>query len=249
MRFENKSVLVIGGNSGIGLASVKAFAAEGARVHFTGRDQATIDAATAEVAGARGYRVDLTDGAAMAGLFDELRREERHLDIVFINAGVGGFAPIQEITEEQWDLIHAVNLKGCIFAIQKALPLLIKGSSIVVTGSIGGHSAVPGNTMYAAAKGGLAAGIKVIAAELVGRGIRVNMVSPGPIETPLLYRNPGITDDEVDRLRDRMVASVPMHRMGQSEEVAAAVLFLASDAASFITAANLCVDGGALELR
>ncbi|RKF17573.1 SDR family oxidoreductase [Altericroceibacterium spongiae] len=249
MRFENRNVLVLGGNSGIGLASVKGFAEEGANVHFTGRNQETIDEAMQTVPGAQGHRVDITDRAAMADLLDNLGKDGRTLDILFINAGIGGFAPLREITEEQWDAIHNVNLKSCVFAIQQALPLLGTGSAIVITGSIGAHSALPGNAMYAAAKNGLHAAMKVMAGELVSEGIRVNMVSPGPIDTPLLYRNPGVTGAQVDALRDKMIESVPMKRMGQAEEVARAVLFLASDEASFITAANLCVDGGALELR
>ncbi|RKF23312.1 SDR family oxidoreductase [Altericroceibacterium spongiae] len=249
MRFSKKTVLVIGGNSGIGLASLAAIAEEGAKVYFTGRDQTTIDKAMEQVPGAIGYRIDLTDGPAMEQLFQTLKDKEGRLDVLFINAGIGGFASLRDITEEQWDQIHSINLKGCIFTIQKALPLLDKGSSIVVTGSIGGHIAMNGNTMYAAAKGGLHAGLKVIAGELVTEGIRVNIVSPGPIDTPLLYRNPGITDSDVDKLRDRLTDTVPMGRMGKAEEVARAVLFLASDEASFITGANLCVDGGALELR
>jgi len=246
LRFENKKVLVIGGNSGIGLASVEAFAAEGAEVYFTGRDETTIRAAMEQVAGAQGHRVDITDRAGMQTLLDDIGGP---IDVLFVNAGVGGFAPLRQVTDEQWDFIHNVNLKGCIFAIQQALPLLAAGSSIVVTGSIGGHSAVPGNAMYAAAKGGLYAALKVIAAELVTEGIRVNLVSPGPIDTPLLYRNPGTTDAQVDQLRERMIEAVPMKRMGQAHEVARAVLFLASADASFITGANLCVDGGTLELR
>ncbi|MXO67059.1 SDR family oxidoreductase [Altericroceibacterium endophyticum] len=249
MRFESKNVLVLGGNSGIGLASVKGFAAEGADVQFTGRNQQTIDEAMQAVPGTQGHQVDITDGAAMDALLADMQASGKTLDVLFINAGVGGFAPLREITEEQWDSIHSINLKSCVFAIQKALPLLGKGSSIVVTGSIGAHIAMAGNAMYAAAKNGLHAAMKVIAGELVSEGIRVNMVSPGPIDTPLLYRNPGVTGAQVDALREKMIESVPMHRMGQAEEVARAVLFLASDEASFITAANLCVDGGAMELR
>ncbi|MPT48573.1 MAG: SDR family oxidoreductase [Sphingobium sp.] len=248
MRFRDKVILVLGGNSGIGLASAHAFAEEGGVVRITGRDQATINEAAASIEGAKGYRADMSDLSAMDDLIDTIRAEDGRIDVLFVNAGVGGFAPIRDLTPEAWDTIHNVNLRGAIFAIQKALPLMGKGGSIVVTGSIGGHGVLPGNIAYGAAKAGLAMAVKIIAAELVGEGIRVNIVSPGPIDTPIINRNPGMTDDAVDALRQQMIAAVPMHRMGQAEEVAKAVLFLASDDASFITAANLFVDGGALEL-
>ena len=248
MRFTDKVVLVVGGNSGIGLASAQAFAAEGGIVHLTGRDQATIDSAVASIAGATGYPADVADLASLDPVIAAIKARHGRLDILFANAGVGGFAPVRDITPQDWDAVHAINLRGCIFTIQKALPLMGAGGSIVVTGSIGGYAFVPGNTTYAAAKGGLAAALKVIAGELVREGIRVNLISPGPIETPLLYRNPGLTGDAVDRLREQMIDAIPMRRMGRPGEVARAVLFFASDDASFITAANLFVDGGTLEL-
>jgi NAD(P)-dependent dehydrogenase (short-subunit alcohol dehydrogenase family) len=156
---------------------------------------------------------------------------------------------LREITEEAWDHVHAINLKGCVFALQKALRIMGRGGSIVVTGSIGAHGALEGNGTYAAAKGGLYMAMKVFAKELVAEGIRLNMVSPGPIDTPLLHRNPGMSDADVAALKQMMIANIPMGRMGESEEVAKAVLFLASDDAAFITGANLFVDGGLLELR
>ncbi|KRA80703.1 SDR family oxidoreductase [Altererythrobacter sp. Root672] len=249
MRFENKIVLVLGGNSGMGLATAKAFAAEGAKVHLTGRDQATIDAAVASIPGSKGYRSDISDIASTEAVVAQVEAEDGHIDVLYINAGVGGFAPLRGITEEAWDHVHSINLKGCVFALQKALRIMGKGGSIVVTGSIGAHGALEGNGAYAAAKGGLYMAMKVFAKELVKEGIRLNMVSPGPIDTPLLYRNPGMSDEQVDGLKEMMIANIPMHRMGESDEVAKAVLFLASDDASFITAANLFVDGGLLELR
>lgn len=248
MRFKDKVVLVIGGNSGIGLASAQAFAQEGGIVHLAGRDQTSIDAAVASIPGARGYRVDVADLTSLDPVIAAIEAEHGRIDVLFANAGVGAFTPVRDIMPEEWDHIHNINLRGCIFSIQKALRLMRSGGSIVVTGSIGGHAFVPGNTSYAAAKGGLAAALKVIAGELVSEGIRVNLVSPGPIETPLLYRNPGITGEAVDRLRETMINAVPMRRMGRPEEVARAVLFFASEEASFITAANLFVDGGTLEL-
>jgi len=186
-------------------------------------------------------------------VMDEVYRQvgeaDGRIDVLYINAGIGGFAPLRGITEDAWDQVHSVNLKGCVFALQKALPLMGRGGSVVVTGSIGAHGALEGNGTYAAAKAGLYMAMKVFAKELVGEGIRVNVVSPGPIDTPLLYRNPGMTQADVARLKEMMVANIPMHRMGESEEVAKAVLFLASEDAAFITGANLFVDGGLIELR
>jgi len=240
---------VLGGNSGMGLAAARAFAAEGARVHLTGRHQTTIDAAVAEISGSKGYRADIADIAATEQVVAQVEQADGRIDVLYINAGVGGFAPLREITPEDWDHVNSINLKGCVFALQKAVRLMGQGGSIVVTGSIGAHAALPGNATYAAAKSGLYAAMKVFAKELVGEGIRLNMVSPGPVETPLLYRNPGMDDAAIANLREMMIAAIPMHRMGQADEVARAVLFLASDEASFITGANLFVDGGALELR
>jgi len=249
MRFKDKVVVVLGGNSGIGLAAARAFAAEGAKVRITGRHRETLGAAEAAIPGTVSYRADIADLAAMDEFYAAIGKADGRIDVLFINAGVGGFAPLRGITEDAWDQVHSVNLKGCVFALQKALPLMGRGGSVVVTGSIGAHGALEGNGTYAAAKAGLYMAMKVFAKELVGEGIRVNVVSPGPIDTPLLHRNPGMTDDDVARLKEMMIQNIPMHRMGESDEVAKAVLFLASDDAAFITGANLFVDGGLIELR
>lgn len=248
MRFENRIVLVLGGNSGMGLAAAQAFAAEGAKVHLTGRDRATIDAAVGSIAGATGYHSDISDPSATEAVVKAIEEADGRIDVLYINAGVGGFAALRDITEDAWDHTHAINLRGCVFALQKAVRIMGKGGSVVVTGSIGAHGALEGNGAYAAAKAGLFMAMKVFAKELVAEGIRVNVVSPGPIDTPLLHRNPGMTDDQVADLKQLMIANIPMQRMGESEEVAKAVLFLASDDASFISAANLFVDGGLIEL-
>jgi NAD(P)-dependent dehydrogenase (short-subunit alcohol dehydrogenase family) len=233
----------------MGLATAKAFAAEGATVHLTGRNRETIDQALAQIPGSQGYQADIADIPATDEVVARVEAADGRIDVLFINAGVGGFAPLRAITEEAWDHVHSINLKGCVFALQRAVRIMGPGSSIVVTGSIGAHASLPGNGAYAAAKGGLYAAMKVFAGELVSEGIRLNMVSPGPIDTPLLYRNPGMTHVQVAALKEQMIKNIPMHRMGESDEVAKAVLFLASDDASFITAANLFVDGGLLELR
>jgi NAD(P)-dependent dehydrogenase (short-subunit alcohol dehydrogenase family) len=161
---------------------------------------------------------------------------------------VGGFATVRDATPEIWDRIHGVNLRGAFFAVQKALPLMGKGGSIVLTGSIGGVLGLPGNVVYAAAKAGLRAVGRNLATELVAEGIRVNVVSPGPTETPIINRNPGMDAGAVSAMRAMMIDAVPMKRMGEADEVAKAMLFLASDEASFITGIDLFVDGGCVEL-
>ena len=249
MRFKDKIVLVVGGNSGIGFSSAQQFAHEGATVILTGRARKTIDEAVASIPGARGFRTDIADPDALQPVVDAIGKEFGRIDVLFVNAGVGAFAPIRQVTPELWDEIHNINLRGCFFAVQKALPLLGRGSSIILTSSIGADAAVPGNTIYAASKAGLRAVARILAKELVSEGIRVNVVSPGPVETPLINRNIGMDKSAVDALRQMMIAAVPMGRMGDPAEVARTVLFLASDDASFITSADICVDGGALDLK
>jgi NAD(P)-dependent dehydrogenase (short-subunit alcohol dehydrogenase family) len=233
----------------MGLEAARAFAAEGGKVHFTGRNQATVAEAQAAIPGSAGYQSDIADPASTEAVVAKIETADGRIDVLYINAGVGGFAPLRGITEEAWDHVHSINLRGCVFALQKALRIMGRGGSIVVTGSIGAHGALEGNGAYAAAKAGLYMAMKVFAKELVGEGIRLNVVSPGPIDTPLLYRNPGMSDEQVGALKEMMIANIPMHRMGESADVAKAVLFLASEDAGFITGANLFVDGGLIELR
>jgi NAD(P)-dependent dehydrogenase (short-subunit alcohol dehydrogenase family) len=247
-RFTDKVVLIVGGNSGIGLASARAFAAEGAKLIITGRDPTTLASAAAAI-GAEQHRTDIADPAALAPVVETIRERHGRIDVLFVNAGVGGFRPVRDVTPEFWDEIQDINLKGCFFAVQKALPLMGKGGAIVVTGSIGSVMGIPGNAIYAASKAGLRAAVRVIATELVPEGIRVNMVSPGPTETPIINRDPGMDAAAIEGLRKVMLANIPMHRMGEAEEIAQAVLFLASDQASFITGVDLFVDGGSVELR
>jgi NAD(P)-dependent dehydrogenase (short-subunit alcohol dehydrogenase family) len=248
MRFKDKIVLVIGGNSGIGRAAAIGFGQEGAQVFFTGRSQTTIDETVAAIPGARGFVADIGDIESGGDVLAAIREEHAGLDILFVNAGIGAFAAIPEVTAQQWDMVHHVNLRGCFFAIQKALPLMRDGGAIVITGSIGSVAAVPGNVMYAAAKAGLRAVARILAVELLPRRIRVNMVSPGPTDTPIITRTEGVSADAVQGMKDMMAGIVPMKRMGTPEEIARPVLFLASDDASFITGIDLFVDGGCIEL-
>jgi NAD(P)-dependent dehydrogenase (short-subunit alcohol dehydrogenase family) len=247
MRFKDKVVLVIGGNSGIGLAAAAGFAEEGARLVITGRDPATLETAAGEL-GAIAVRCDVADVATIDACMAEVREKFGRIDVLFVNAGIGAFAPVRDVTVELWDQINAVNARGCFFAVQKALPLMGRGGSVVLTGSIGAVMPIPGNAIYAASKAALRAVARILGVELLADGIRVNMVSPGPTETPLINRNIGMSEAEVKALREMMISNIPMHRMGEPEEVARAVLFLASDEASFINGVDLCVDGGCVEL-
>lgn len=245
MRFTGKSVVVLGGNSGIGLAAAKAFQAEGGKVAITGRDQATLTAVAAET-GLLARRSDMGAVAENRATMEELAKELGGIDVLFVNAGIGGFAAVNDVTEEFWDGVHDVNLRGAFFAVQSALPYMRDGGSIVLTGSIGSVLALPGNAAYAAAKAGLRAVARILAVELLPHRIRVNLVSPGPTETSIFKRN--ASAEEAEAQRAMMRANVPMKRIGEPEEIAKAALFLASDDASYITGVDLFVDGGCVEL-
>ncbi len=246
MRFQGKCVVVLGGNAGIGLAAARQFRDEGAKLALTGRNPETLAAAADEV-GALGIVSDMGTIAQSAAAMAEIGEKLGGIDVLFVNAGVGGFAPVTEITEHFWDGIHAVNLKGAFFAIQKALPLMRDGGSIVITGSIGSITAVPGNAVYAAAKAGIRAVARILATELLPRRIRVNVVSPGPTDTEIFKRD--ASAEEIAKLRGFFAGIVPIGRMGTPEEVANAAVFLASDQASFINGVDLYVDGGCVELK
>jgi NAD(P)-dependent dehydrogenase (short-subunit alcohol dehydrogenase family) len=245
MRFEGKCVVILGGNAGIGLAAARMFRAEGAKLAITGRNTASLTATAAEL-DALAIRSDMGVIADSHAAMAEIAERLGGIDVLFVNAGVGGFAPIPEVTEAFWDGIHSVNLRGAFFAIQAALPHIRDGGSIVITGSIGSIAAVPGNVAYAAAKAGLRAVARILGVELLPRKIRVNMVSPGPTDTEIFKR--GASADEVANVRAMLSDVVPMNRMGEAEEVARAVVFLASAEASFINGVDLFVDGGCVEL-
>lgn len=245
MRFDNTCVAILGGNSGIGLAAARQFAAEGARLALTGRNPQTLHDAAEEL-GALAVRADMGDVKQTRAALAEIEQVLGGIDVLFVNAGVGGFAMVPEVTETFWDDIHTVNLRGAFFAIQNALPLMRDGGAIVITGSIGSLAAVPGNVAYAAAKAGLRAMARIVAKELLPRRIRVNLISPGPTETEIFKRD--ASPEQIAGMREMLSAVVPIGRMGTAEEVASAALFLASREASFINGVDLYVDGGCLEL-
>ena len=247
-RFENKTILVTGGNSGIGLATAVQFANEGARVVITGRDQATLDSAK-ELIGSQTIALRNDQGSIADGklLAQTLAGKGITLDAVFINAGVAKFAPFADIAESLWDQTFDVNVKGAYFLIQALTPLLNKGAAIVLNGSINAHIGMPSSSVYAASKAALISFAKTLSAELVGLGVRVNVVSPGPVSTPL-YGRLGLQAAQLDDMAAAIEQQIPLKRFGTPDEVAAAVLFLASPEAAFIVGTELIVDGGMSQL-
>ena len=238
-----KTALITGGTSGIGLATATLLAAEGAHVFVTGRTQAGVDAAAAAIGeAATGVRSDITDSAHLDHLADVIRGHGTGLDVVFANAGGGEFATLEDETPEHLADTFNRNVGGTTFTVQKMLPLLNSGASIVLAGSTTATRGTPAFGAYAASKAAIRSLGRTWAAELVDRRVRVNTVVPGPVETPGLKELAPAGQEQA--LLDGQAATVPMHRVGKPEEIAAAVLFLASDASSFITGSELFVDGG-----
>ena len=242
-----KTALVTGGTSGIGLATAQRFAAEGAHVFVTGRRQDGVDKAVASIGdSATGVQGDITDAADLGRLADAIREYGRGLDVVFANAGGGEFATLEDETPEHLADTLSRNVGGTVFTVQAVLPLLNEGASIVLAGSTSAYAGVPAFGAYAASKAAIRSLGRTWAAELVGRKIRVNTVVPGPVETPGLT---GLAPSgEQQALLDGEAATVPMGRVGRPDEIAAAVLFLASDQSSFMTGTEMFVDGGSRQL-
>ncbi|WP_055589692.1 SDR family NAD(P)-dependent oxidoreductase [Streptacidiphilus griseoplanus] len=242
-QLDGKTALVTGATSGIGLASARELAAEGAYVFVTGRRKEKLDEVVAGIGADRatGIHADVTDLADIDRVMAAVEGSGRGLDILFANAGIGEVAPLGEITWEHFTQLFHTNVGGVVFTVQKALPLLKEGSSVILCGSNVAIKASPGMSVYAATKAAIRSLGRTFAAELIGRGIRVNTIAPGPTETPGLLGVVG--DGEAERAA--MVASVPMNRLARPEETAGVLAFLASDRSSFMTGAEVHVDGGA----
>lgn len=244
-RLDGKTILVTGGSTGIGLAAGKRFVEEGARLYVTARREAELAVAIDQLGSrATGIRSDVSDLSDLDRLYDRISADGARLDVVFANAGGGSaLATIAEVTPEQFDRDYDVNVKGTIFTIQKALPLLDDGGSIIVTGSTSARRGQPGFGMYSSSKAALRQLVRTWAAELAPRQIRVNLLVPGPTDTPGLR---GIARDEAHQpaLLASMAGLVPLGRVGDAREVANAAVFLASDDATFTTGSELYVDGG-----
>jgi len=245
MKLKTKTALITGGNSGIGLATARLFAAEGARVAITGRNQTTLDAAVAKLGpNSLAFNSDVLDSKARNVLFATIKEKFGHLDIVFANAGIANMGSIEETSEATFDEVLRTNVTGAFLTIQAALPLLRAGASIILNGSIAPITGFPsGAGFYAASKGGLHAMSRSMAAELAPRGIRINVVAPGFIQTPGWERIPAPAD-VMTALTKRLLGSAPLDRWGQAEEVAKVVLFLASDDSSYVHGSEIIVDGG-----
>lgn len=247
-RFEGKNVLVTGGSSGIGLAVARAFAAEGARVIVTGRDVGALGQAAATLGPhAVALRNDAGNMDDARELGATLASMGIKLDAVFLNAGTAKFASFADVDESLWDLTFDTNIKGAYFQLQSLLPQLNAGASIVLNGSINAHIGMPASSVYAASKAALISLARTLSAELLPQGVRVNVVSPGPIETPL-YGKLGMDAATLEATAAQIQAQVPLGRFGRSEEVASTVLHLASPESAFIVGSEIVVDGGMSQL-
>jgi NAD(P)-dependent dehydrogenase (short-subunit alcohol dehydrogenase family) len=247
-KFAGKVALVTGGNSGIGLATALAFAKEGARVVLTGRDQTTLDKAAGQlgknVIAVRSDAGSVADGVKLAAV---LQQQGVMLDAVFINAGVAKLAPFEAVGEEMWDATFNTNLKGPYFLITALLPRLNPGAAIVLNGSINAHIGMPNTSVYAASKAALISLAKTLSSELLSKGIRVNVVSPGPVSTPI-YGRLGLPAEQLSEVAAGIQAQIPLKRFGTPDEIASAVLYLASVESAFIVGTELVADGGMSQL-
>jgi NAD(P)-dependent dehydrogenase (short-subunit alcohol dehydrogenase family) len=243
-KLDGKVAVITGGNSGMGLATAQRFAREGAHVYVTGRRQAELDAAARaigeNVTAVQGDVSKLTD---LDRLYAAVKKQHGRVDIVFANAGVGELVPVQQVTEEHYEKLFGVNVKGLLFTVQKALPLMPDGGSVILNASIAASRGMPAFSIYSATKAAVRSFARTWTMDLKDRKIRVNVISPGPIDTPILD-GLGTTKEEVDKYKAQFATAVPLGRLGTSDEIAKAALFLASDDSSYITGIELFVDGG-----
>jgi NAD(P)-dependent dehydrogenase (short-subunit alcohol dehydrogenase family) len=247
-KLEGKIGVITGGNSGIGLATAKRFVSEGAYVFITGRRQNELDAAVSEIGNnVTGIQGDVSDLTDLDRLYNTVKDQKGHLDILFANAGIAQFAPLGEISEEHFDNIFGINVKGLLFTVQKALPLFHDGGSIILNASIGSSKGVEESSVYSATKAAVRSFARTWTVDLRHRKIRVNAISPGPIDTPI-FSNLLQNEEQSEQFKKNIVNTVPMGRMGSPDEVAKAVSFLASDDSSYITGIELFVDGGLAQI-
>jgi NAD(P)-dependent dehydrogenase (short-subunit alcohol dehydrogenase family) len=243
-QLEGKIAVVTGGNSGIGLATAQLFAEEGAQVVITGRRKQELDAAVAQIGEkAFGVQGDVAKLADLDRLYAEVRERFGRIDILFANAGVARPAPLEAISEADFDLHFGINVKGLLFTVQKALPLVVDGGAIVLNSSVANTKGTAGFSVYSATKAAVRSFARTWTAELKDRKIRVNTVSPGPIETPI-FDKMGLPAQQVEEFGAHISEAVPLGRFGKPEEIANAVLFLASSDSSYVAGVDLYVDGG-----
>jgi NAD(P)-dependent dehydrogenase (short-subunit alcohol dehydrogenase family) len=240
-KLQGKTAVITGGTTGIGLATAKLFVSEGAYVFITGRRQKELEEAVKDIgSNVTGVQGDVANLADLDRLYETVGAKGR-IDIVFANAGVAGVSPLEKITEKHFDDIFNINVRGALFTVQKALPLLNDGGSIILTGSVASAKGTPGFGTYGASKAAVRNFVRAWTVELKDRGIRSNVLSPGPTDTPIMYGQP---EDVVAKI----VASIPMGRIGQADEIAKAALYLASDDSSFVSGIELFVDGGRAQI-
>ena len=243
-KLDAKIALITGGNSGIGLATAKRFVAEGSYVFVTGRRRAELEAAVREVGeNATGVEGDVSNLADLDRLFARIKDQKGRLDVLFANAGIAKYATLGEITEELYDAIFDINVKGLLFTVQKALPLMPDGSSIILNASIVASKGLSSNSVYSATKAAIRSFARTWTTDLKSRRIRVNAISPGTIDTPG-FNNLLASGESGEQRRTMISPVIPLGRLGKPDEIAAAVVFLASDDASYITGTELFIDGG-----
>ena len=247
-KLEGKIAVITGGNSGIGLATAKRFVSEGAYVFITGRRQKELDAALSEIGkNAIGIQGDVSNLIDLDKLYNTVKDKKGHLDILFANAGIAQFARLGEISEEHFDKIFDINVKGLLFSVQKALPILQDGSSIILNASVGSSKGIEETSVYSAAKAAVRSFARTWTTDLRHRKIRVNAISPGPIDTPI-FSSLTHNEEQMEQFKKYIINTVPMGRMGIPDEIAKAVSFLASDDSSYITGIELFVDGGMAQI-
>ena len=247
-KLEGKIAVITGGNSGIGLATAKRFVSDGAYVFITGRRQNELDAAVSEIGkNVTGIQGNVSNLADLDRLYTTVKDQKGHLDILFANAGIGEFVPLGEISEAHFDKIFGINVKGVLFSVQKALPLFQDGGSIILTASVNASKGIEASSVYSATKAAVRSFARTWTVDLKHRKIRVNAISPGPIDTPI-FNGLNQSKEEIEQLKKSLITSVPMGRMGSPDEIAKVVSFLASDESSFVTGIELFVDGGMAQI-
>jgi NAD(P)-dependent dehydrogenase (short-subunit alcohol dehydrogenase family) len=247
-KLEGKIAVITGGNSGIGLATAKRFVAERAYVFITGRRQKELDVAVLDIGkNVTGIQGDVRNLADLDRLYNIVKDQKGHIDILFANAGIAQFAPLEEISEEHFDNIFDINVKGLLFTVQKTLPLFQDGGSIILNASVGSSKGVEETSVYSATKAAVRSFARTWTVDLRHRKIRVNAISPGPIDTPI-FSNLMQSSEQSEQFKQNIVNAVPMGRMGSPDEIAKVVSFLASDESSYITGIELFVDGGLAQI-
>lgn len=248
LKLENKVAVITGGNSGIGLGVAKLFANEGAKVAITGRNASTIETAVAEIGnGSLGIVSDVADVKSFDPLYEKVSETFGKIDVLVVNAGIILMAPLEETTEEMFDQISNINYKGVFFTVQKALPYLNDGASIIITSSTVADKGIPGSAPYTSSKAAERSLVRSFASELAARKIRVNALSPGAIETPIFEKN-GFSQEVTEGMNNFFAGAVALKRLGTVEEIVKGYLFLASDDSSYMTGADLVIDGGFRDL-